>query len=107
MEKRDDLKIIVSSATMDARRFQNFLTIKDETPAIISLEGRMFPVDVHYLNEPCENYVAKSIQAAMEIHRSVLYFANVQEPVGDILIFMTGRDEIEQVVGGLLDQSVR
>ncbi|KAG9295943.1 hypothetical protein G9A89_011795 [Geosiphon pyriformis] len=95
-KKRPELRIIISSATLDAEAFYKFYNTnttddreKDDA-FVISLEGRMFPVDIHYLKEPCSDYVEKSIQTVFDIH--------VKQPVGDILLFLTGRDEIELVV---------
>ena len=41
--------------------------------SIISLEGRMFPVDIHYLEEPCQDYVETAIQTAFDIHVKVCF----------------------------------
>ncbi|ORX58277.1 P-loop containing nucleoside triphosphate hydrolase protein [Hesseltinella vesiculosa] len=70
-----------------------------DTATIMSIEGRMFPVDLLYLDDPTPNYVDTVIQCVMDIH--------TQEPRGDILVFMTGRDEIDRVVEELYNQSKR
>lgn len=101
-KKRPELRLIISSATLQAEEFLRFFA-EDETPAteegkeagsdigrIISLEGRMYPVDVLYLDTPAEDYVERSIKTVFDIHS--------QEDDGDILIFLTGRDEIEQAI---------
>ncbi|KAG1521224.1 hypothetical protein G6F52_006935 [Rhizopus delemar] len=101
-KKRPELRVIISSATMDAEHFYRFFntnTTKDiskDTATIISLEGRMFPVDVLYSDEPVSNYVEKAIQTVFDIH--------TREPAGDILVFMTGREEIDTVVGEIYDR---
>ena len=45
-----------------------------ETVAAISLEGRTFPVDVMYLDEPSEDYIESALKTVMDIHLKVLHF---------------------------------
>lgn len=99
--KRPELRIIISSATLDAEHFLRFFTkSSDEKPSheeeeqkigsIISLEGRTHPIDIQYLESPTENYVESAISTVLNIH--------AKEAKGDILVFLTGREEIETVV---------
>lgn len=101
-KKRPDLRIIISSATLQAEDFLRFFARDDcenghtegelggSVGRIISLEGRMYPVDIHYLEEPCEDYVERAVKTVFDIHKT--------ENSGDILLFLTGRAEIEQAV---------
>ncbi|TFK72582.1 P-loop containing nucleoside triphosphate hydrolase protein [Pluteus cervinus] len=88
--KRPSLRLIVSSATLDANSLLNFFQSPDnpDEATIVSLEGRMYPVEVAYLNEPTSDYVRKAAEVAWNI--------NLQQPSGDILVFLTGREEIER-----------
>jgi len=77
LKKRQDLKVIIASATLDVETFYNFYNnnrsddnSKDNV-AIISVEGRNYPIDVMYLKEPCDNYINKSIETALKIHMNV------------------------------------
>jgi pre-mRNA-splicing factor ATP-dependent RNA helicase DHX38/PRP16 len=54
---------------------------------VFSIPGRTFPVQILYSKTPCEDYVEAAVKQAMSIH--------ITCPSGDILIFMTGQDEIE------------
>ncbi|KNC85790.1 hypothetical protein SARC_02053 [Sphaeroforma arctica JP610] len=81
--RRRDLKLIVTSATMDADKFSNFF---GNVP-IFKIPGRTFPVDVMYAKSTTEDYVDMAVKQALTIH--------LQFPVGDILIFMTGQEDIE------------
>lgn len=81
--RRNDLKLIVTSATMDAGKFSMFF---GNVP-IYKIAGRTFPVDVLFTKNPCEDYVEASVKQAVQIH--------VQPTPGDILIFMPGQEEIE------------
>ncbi|KAG5984410.1 hypothetical protein E4U55_004872 [Claviceps digitariae] len=107
--KRPDLRIIVSSATLQAEAFLNFFAGKREEQTssdkveneavgkIVNLEGRTYPVDILYLESPTENYVERAIETVFEIH--------TQEAAGDILVFLTGREEIDTAVQAVAERS--
>lgn len=99
-KRRPELRIIVSSATLEAERFADFFTDPDaqeEQCRIVSIEGRMYPVDVLYLDQPTDDYVEKAVQTVFTIHK--------QEAPGDILVFLTGREEIQSAMQMLSDLS--
>ncbi|KAE8445653.1 hypothetical protein EG329_012950 [Mollisiaceae sp. DMI_Dod_QoI] len=122
----NDLRIIISSATLQAEDFLRFFMNDEDSQAksnplsldelisqgsqglqddgfggktgrIISLEGRMYPVDVLYLESPAEDYVEKAVQTVFEIH--------TKEPDGDILVFLTGREEIDTAVQAISERA--
>ena len=105
-KRRPDLRIIISSATLQAEDFLRFFSgdqsehngIRAEHPAgqIFSLEGRMYPVDTMYLEEPAEDYVETAVRTVFDIHAS--------EPDGDILLFLTGREEIDTALQLIADR---
>ncbi|KAI7483869.1 ATP dependent RNA helicase [Hortaea werneckii] len=102
-KKRPELRIVVSSATIEAEHFLQFFAADDEdigedqkTARIVSIEGRAFPVDIHYLTDPCEDYLECAVRTVFDIHTS--------EPAGDILVFLTGRDEIEKALQLVADR---
>ncbi|KAJ6006534.1 hypothetical protein N7451_004478 [Penicillium sp. IBT 35674x] len=80
---RPDLKLLISSATMDAQKFQKYF---DDAP-IFNIPGRRYPVDVHYTSQPEANYLAAAITTVFQIH--------VTQGAGDILVFLTGQEEID------------
>ncbi|KAG6819228.1 hypothetical protein H0H93_013971 [Arthromyces matolae] len=89
-QKRPALRLIVSSATLDATAFFDYFT-HAATPndvAIVSLEGRMYPVEVAYLEEPTPDYVRSAALAVWNI--------NLRHGPGDVLVFLTGREEIDR-----------
>ena len=124
MRCRKDLRLIVSSATIDAEIMKEFYEDDKIVPVanvgrngaqqtqalgskktpnqnqkkqkqsnicqIISLEGRLHPVDVLYSLNPVADYIQASLQTVLDIHRF--------EAPGDILVFLTGQEEIEQLV---------
>ncbi|THH10855.1 hypothetical protein EW145_g1061 [Phellinidium pouzarii] len=87
--KRPSLRLIISSATLDVTRFSEYFNAAGNEAAIISLEGRMFPVELAYLQESTSNYVSKAAEVAWLVNQQA-------ESTGDILIFLAGREEIEQ-----------
>ncbi|KAM8729641.1 ATP-dependent RNA helicase DHX8-like [Acanthopagrus schlegelii] len=83
IQKRKDLKLIVSSATLDAVKFSQYFF---EAP-IFTIPGRTFPVEILYTKEPETDYLDASLITVMQIH--------LTEPPGDILVFLTGQEEID------------
>ncbi len=71
--KRPSLRLIVSSATLDATAFLNyFIAGNGPTEAtIVSLEGRTYPVQVAYLLEPVTDYVQMASEVVWNIHLQV------------------------------------
>ena len=80
---RPDLRLLISSATMDAQKFQKYF---DDAP-IFNIPGRRYPVDIHYTSQPEANFLAAAITTVFQIH--------VTQGPGDILVFLTGQEEIE------------
>ncbi|KAI0808125.1 pre-mRNA-splicing factor ATP-dependent RNA helicase PRP43 [Fomes fomentarius] len=88
-KRRSDLKIVVMSATLDAQKFQRYFSIAGPSkPApLFKVPGRTHPVEVFYTQEPEPDYVEAAIRTVLMIHRA--------EDPGDILLFLTGEEEIE------------
>lgn len=86
---RPDLKVIISSATLDAQKFQTYF---DGAP-LFKIPGRRFPVSVYYTQSPEADYIDACIVTTLQIH--------VTQPLGDILIFVTGQEEVEATAEAL------
>ncbi|BFZ58971.1 DEAH-box ATP-dependent RNA helicase prp43 [Savitreella phatthalungensis] len=82
-QRRPDLKIIIMSATLDAQKFQEYFY---QAP-LLAVPGRTHPVEIYYTREPERDYLEAAIRTVLQIHQD--------EPEGDILLFLTGEDEIE------------
>lgn len=82
--KHGELKVVVMSATLDAQKFQEYFN----GAPLLKVPGRTFPVEVFYTAEPERNYVEAAVRTAIQIHKC--------EGPGDILVFLTGEQEIEQ-----------
>ncbi|XP_023141971.2 pre-mRNA-splicing factor ATP-dependent RNA helicase DHX16 [Amphiprion ocellaris] len=80
---RSDLKVLVASATLDTERFSCFF---DDAP-VFRIPGRRFPVDIYYTKAPEADYLEACVVSVLQIH--------VTQPPGDILVFLTGQEEIE------------
>ncbi|SCU85669.1 LADA_0D08900g1_1 [Lachancea dasiensis] len=83
---RPDLKVIVMSATLQAEKFSRFFN----GAPILFVEGRKFPVQRHYLREPCDDIVDTVVRCCVQINQG--------EQLGDILCFMPGQEEIDKAV---------
>lgn len=88
-KRRKDLKIIVMSATLDVEKFQRYFgdgTDIGKAP-VVKVSGRTFPVETFFTQEPETDYVEAAIRTVLYIHQA--------EDAGDVLLFLTGEEEIE------------
>ena len=90
--RRRDFKLIVTSTTLNAQKFSVFFG----GVLVFHIPGWTFPVNTLYSKSPCEDYVEAAVKQAMTIH--------ITCPAGDILIFMTGQDEIEATCYALAER---
>lgn len=82
-KRRPDLKLICTSATLDAEKFATYFW----GCPIFTIPGRTFPVEILYTKDPEPDYLEASLITIMQIH--------LMEPPGDILLFLTGQEEID------------
>ena len=108
--RRQELRIVVSSATIQATQFQAFfqnplLTTNGLTTSrpsaydcckIVNIDGAVFPVEIFHSERPLENYLTCAVQTVLSIHE--------KEPKGDILVFLTSREEIELAIKHINDE---
>ncbi|XP_048345601.1 pre-mRNA-splicing factor ATP-dependent RNA helicase DHX16 isoform X1 [Sphaerodactylus townsendi] len=92
---RPELKVLIASATLDTERFSTFF---DDAP-IFRIPGRRFPVDIYYTKAPEADYLEACVVSVLQIH--------VTQPRGDILVFLTGQEEIEACCEMLQDRCRR
>lgn len=91
--RRPDLKIVVMSATLDAGKFSKYFL----GAPTLSVSGRTHPVEIFYTVEPEADYLEAAVRTVMHIH--------LDEPTpGDILLFLTGEEEIEDAVRRINDE---
>ena len=91
---REDLRLLVMSATLDCEKVALLL---DHAPTI-SCEGQSFPIETHYLDQPCstpaEKTVVQTVKHALSDHS------------GNILVFLPGIAEIRRVERGLQEMNL-
>lgn len=84
--KSPSLRIIITSATLDGEKFSQFFS----GCPIMKIPGKLFPVEILYSTEQPVSYLESAVQTALEVH--------TREGPGDILLFLTGQDEIEKAI---------
>ncbi|XP_071701244.1 probable pre-mRNA-splicing factor ATP-dependent RNA helicase DEAH9 isoform X2 [Rutidosis leptorrhynchoides] len=101
--RRPELRLIIASATIEAKSIAAFFHTRKRRPklegeyqgvltepAILSVEGRGFNVQIFYVEEPVSDYLQATVSTVLSIHD--------KEPMGDILVFLTGQDDIDAAV---------
>lgn len=86
---RTDFRLIISSATLDEQKFRQFF----DDPPIFRIKGRLFHVQHRFMSSDqmtaATNMIDSCLRTVLQIHRT-------EEP-GDILVFLPGQDEIEEL----------
>ena len=83
------LKLIIMSATLRVEDFTNNSKLFPLPPPCISVEARQYPVTLHYNRRTADNYVVDAFKKIVKIHQKL--------PPGNILVFMTGQNEIAEL----------
>ncbi|XP_019187956.1 PREDICTED: probable pre-mRNA-splicing factor ATP-dependent RNA helicase DEAH5 isoform X1 [Ipomoea nil] len=92
LKRRPDLRLIVTSATLDAEKFSGYFFNCN----IFTIPGRTFPVEILYTKQPEGDYLDAALITVLQIH--------LTEPEGDILIFLTGQEEIDYACQSLYER---
>ncbi|XP_074273475.1 putative pre-mRNA-splicing factor ATP-dependent RNA helicase DEAH5 isoform X2 [Silene latifolia] len=90
--RRPDLRLIVTSATLDVEKFSEYFFNCN----VFSIPGRTFPVEILYTKQPEIDYLEAALITVLQIH--------LTEPEGDILVFLTGQEEIDFACQCLYDR---
>ena len=96
LEVREDLCLVAMSATLDAERIADWLALPR-----LSSEGRLFPVEEHYLDQPPAPETRAWELAALGVRRALV------ETTGDVLCFLPGVGEIRRTHAALSDLDVQ
>jgi ATP-dependent helicase HrpA len=115
--KRPDLKVIVTSATIDPQRFANHFADKNGKPApIIEVSGRTYPVEMRYRplndNGSDDNEQDENTNDGNDIISGILNAVDefsqlASDSLGDILIFLNGEREIRDTAAALNKANLR
>jgi pre-mRNA-splicing factor ATP-dependent RNA helicase DHX16 len=90
VKHRSDFKVIISSATVNAQKFSDYFN----ACPIFSIPGRLFDVQTFFSAQPEANYLSAAASVVFQIHIS-------QDLPGDILVFLTGEEEIVSLAESL------
>nr|GMC86308.1 pre-mRNA-splicing factor ATP-dependent RNA helicase DEAH10 [Ipomoea batatas] len=82
-KKYTPLKLVIMSASLDARVFSEYFG----GARAVHVQGRQYPVDIFYTLKPETDYIDAALITIFQIH--------MEEGPGDILVFLTGQEEIE------------
>lgn len=83
------LRLVIMSATLDSKAMAEYFELPADRPPLY-IAGRMYPIDVLYADQPVKDYVEAAVVTVLQIHQTA--------PLpGDILLFLTGQEEIEAV----------
>lgn len=87
------LKIVIMSATIDAGVFARFFANPGDRVPVLYVAGRQHSVRMYHTQESCQDWTDAAVRTVMQIH--------VSKPLGDILVFATGQEEIEAMTQSL------
>nr|XP_002131667.1 ATP-dependent RNA helicase DHX33 [Ciona intestinalis] len=91
-ENHRKLRLIVMSATMDVDHFAKYFS----SAPVLYVEGRLHPIKINYTREIQSDYIGAALTTVFQIHQ--------EEPAqDDILVFLTGQEEIETVAQTIKD----
>lgn len=97
-ELREGMPPHMNRERLRSLNFTQFSSFYGNAPTF-TIPGRTFPVEIFHSKSPCEDYVDSAVKQVLQIHLSL--------PPGDILVFMTGQEDIEitcQVINGKFSQ---
>jgi ATP-dependent helicase HrpA len=105
LPRRPDLKVIITSATIDAERFSQHFTLHGTPAPVIEVSGRTYPVEIRY--HPL--HTRDEDEAEIEINDAIVDAADelAREGNGDILIFLPGEREIREAAHALQQSPLR
>ena len=114
LPQRRDLKVIVTSATIDADRFSKHFAHSGKPAPVIEVSGRMFPVEVRYRPLKTRNKAAASLTAGGSGQKVIQEDEDIEAAIldavddlardrtgGDILVFLPGEREIRDTAEAL------
>ena len=100
LPKRPDLKVIITSATIDAERFAQHFAVNGKAAPVIEVSGRMYPVDIRY--RPVQTEEAEE-DDERDLYDAIVDACDELNRIGpgDILVFLPGEREIRDAAEAL------
>jgi len=103
LKRRKDLKLVVGSATIEEKKFSQYFA----GAPVINVSGRMYPVDVRYLNLQNQIFWESSYDKELIKEEVVNVVGEIHNSgaKGDILVFLTGEEDISAIVKEIEEQA--
>ncbi|WP_232023362.1 ATP-dependent RNA helicase HrpA [Thiomicrorhabdus aquaedulcis] len=103
LPKRPDLKVIITSATIDTQRFAEHFTFNGVRPPVVEVSGRTYPVELRYrplssFEDDGGNLIEQEISDGI---LSALEELSHSDPFGDVLVFQVGERDIKETAEAL------
>jgi len=99
LPRRPDLRVIITSATIDPDRFASHFTIQGRRPPVVMVSGRAHPVEVVY--RPLPEATLEDRDWSLHDHVKAAISEAAHTVDGDILVFLPGEREIREVAEDL------
>ncbi|KAG9223912.1 hypothetical protein CCMSSC00406_0004472 [Pleurotus cornucopiae] len=114
-KRRAELKIIIMSATINTVKFQKYFSLGSDTevPPVFKVPGRTHPIEIIYTQDFVQTYVEDLVQTWEDLIKQEHYVdaairtvvkIHCAEDPGDILLFLTGEEEIEMACSEIRDK---
>jgi ATP-dependent RNA helicase DDX35 len=98
LRKRTDLKLILCSSAPNVDALLDYLNSDDHgVCGVLTLDTRVYPVQEYFLEQPCEDYISKTVETIFQIHK--------MEPMGDVVAFVPGKEDVDTIVELLNDRA--
>ncbi len=108
LSTRRDLKLIITSATINTQRFADHFTVDEDKPVpIINVEGRTYPVEMRYESTPTDEQSGREMESTDHVVKACRELIRSQD--GDILVFLPTEADIRQTnkkLRGALSKSI-
>jgi len=109
LPKRPDLKVIITSATIDTQRFADHFTVNGVKPPIVEVSGRTYPVEVRYnplasYEDDAGNVIEQDIPTGICDAVDELMH---EDPFGDVLVFQIGERDIKETAEALRKRNLK
>lgn len=109
LPKRPDLKVIITSATIDTQRFAEHFTMNGVKPPVVEVSGRTYPVEVRYnplvtYEDDAGNEIEQDIPTAI---LDALEELSHEDPFGDVLVFQVGERDIKETAEAIRKRNLK
>ncbi|MDG6772810.1 ATP-dependent RNA helicase HrpA [Thiomicrorhabdus sp. ZW0627] len=109
LPKRPDLKVIITSATIDTQRFAEHFAMNGVKPPVVEVSGRTYPVEVRYnplvsYEDDAGNEIEQDMPTAI---LDALEELSHEDPFGDVLVFQVGERDIKETAEAIRKRNLK